>query len=63
MMLFLKENLGSIIIGLIILAVVIMIILNMVKNKKKGKSSCGCGCSNCAMNGACHTKDNSKDKK
>lgn len=60
-MLFIKENLGTIIVGFIVLAIVITIIVNMVKNKKNRKSSCGGGCSGCGMNNECHSTD-SKDK-
>ena len=55
---FLKENLSTIIIGLIILAVVAGIVVKMIKDKKNGKSSCscGCGCENCPSAGICHDK-------
>ncbi|MCI6854699.1 MAG: FeoB-associated Cys-rich membrane protein [Firmicutes bacterium] len=50
------ENLGTIIIGAILAAVVAAVIVHMIHNKKKGRSSCGCGCSSCAINGTCHPK-------
>lgn len=50
------ENLGTIIIGAILAAVVAAVIVHMIRNKKKGRSSCGCGCSSCAINGTCHPK-------
>lgn len=50
------ENLPTIMICAILIAVVIAIIASMVRDKKKGKSSCGCGCANCAMSGSCHPK-------
>lgn len=55
---FLKENLSTIIIGLIILAAVAGIVAKMIKDKKNGKSSCscGCGCENCPSAGICHDK-------
>ena len=55
---FLKENLSTIIIGLIILAVVVGIVAKMIKDKKKGKTSCncGCGCENCPSSSICHEK-------
>lgn len=56
MMLWLSENLATIIIGVILAAIVVMIIVSMIKNKKKGKSSsCGCGCKDCAMSDMCHS--------
>ena len=55
------ENLGSIIVGLALIALVTFIIVSNIKGKKKGKSGCGCGCSSCSMNGICHkTEQNDK---
>ena len=51
-----SENMGTIVIGAILAAVVAAVIVHMVRNKKRGRSSCGCGCSGCAMNGSCHPK-------
>lgn len=53
---FLLENIGTIIVGLVILAIVVLIIYKMIKDRKKGKSSCGCGCSNCPSSSMCHSK-------
>lgn len=47
-------NLGTIVVGLILLIIVGLIIFKLVKDKKNGKSACGCGCANCAMKGSCH---------
>ena len=52
---WLLENIATMIICAVLIAVVAVIIISMVKNKKKGVSSCGCGCSNCAMSDACQT--------
>ena len=49
---WLTENLGTIIISLILLAVVATIIISMIRDRKKGKSSCGCDCAHCG--GAAH---------
>lgn len=53
---FLASNMGTILIGAAVAAVVALIIVKMVKDKKKGRSSCGCGCSNCPSAGMCHKK-------
>ncbi len=53
---WISENMGTIVIGAILAAVVAAVIVHMVRNKKRGRSSCGCGCSGCAMNGSCHPK-------
>lgn len=54
MLIWIMENLATIIISAILLIIVAAIIVGMVRSKRKGKSSCGCGCAGCAMNGACH---------
>ena len=54
MLAWISENIATIIICVILLAVIAAVIGNMVRDKKKGKSSCGCA--NCAMNGSCHSK-------
>lgn len=53
---WISENIATIMICAVLLAVVAAIIVSMVKNRKKGKSSCGCGCVDCPMAGACHSK-------
>ena len=49
---WLTDNLGTIVISLILLAVVAAIVFSMIRDKKKGKSSCGCDCAHCGC--ACH---------
>lgn len=56
MLAWLTENIATIIICAVLIAVVSAIIVCMIKNKKKGKSSCGCGCADCPMSGSCHPK-------
>lgn len=50
---FIHEYLGSIIVGLIVLAVVTLIIVKEVRDRRSGNCSCGGNCSEC---GACHEK-------
>ena len=49
-----QENLGTVIVLLIVLAVIGLAVLSIVRDRKKGKNGCGCGCSGCAMRGECH---------
>lgn len=49
------ENLGTIVVSLVLIAIVALIVGKMIRDKKKGKSSCGCGYANCAMRGSCHS--------
>lgn len=50
------ENLATIIISAVLIAIVAVIVVSMVKNKRKGKSSCGCGCADCPISDSCHKK-------
>lgn len=61
MMSWITENLATIIVGLIVLAIVVLAVRSMYKNKKAGNScSCGSSCSGCASSGMCHTKNQDK---
>lgn len=54
---FLQNNIGSIVVGLVLAAVVIWISVKLVSDKKKGKSNCGCSCSSCPNSSLCHAAD------
>ena len=51
---FLRENLATIIIGLVLFIIITAIVVNLIKKRKKGKNSCGCGCDNCPSASLCH---------
>lgn len=53
---WLSQNLPTILVALVVLAVCTLIVVKMIRDKKKGKSSCGCGCSACAMKELCHSQ-------
>ena len=66
---FIIDNIGSIIVSLVLVFIVILAARSVIKDKKSGKCSCGgscggCGggCSGCAMSGAC-CKGNVEKKK
>jgi len=48
------ENIGTIIVGIALIALVTGIIIRLRKEKKQGKSSCGGNCGCCPMSGSCH---------
>lgn len=50
------ENIATILICAVLLAVVALILTSMIRKRKKGVSSCGCSCSSCPMSAACHEK-------
>ena len=58
MMIWLQNNLSTLIVGVVLLAIVAFVCLSMVRNKRKGKSSCGCGCKDCALSDKCHGAGN-----
>ncbi len=49
---FISNYGGSIVVGLIVLAVVVLIIAERVKERRSGKSSCGGDCAHCGGCGA-----------
>ncbi|MEG1880590.1 MAG: FeoB-associated Cys-rich membrane protein [Oscillospiraceae bacterium] len=52
---FLMNNLSTIIVGAVILAIIILIIMKIRRDKKSGKTcaGCGCGCENCPSSSKC----------
>ncbi len=59
---WLIANIGSVLVGVVVLAVVALVIVLMVRDKKKGKSSsCGCSCTSCPMAGKCHPKKSDQE--
>lgn len=56
MLMWLGQNLSTMIISIILLLIVAGIVFYMIKSKRQGKSSCGCNCQSCPMGGACNNK-------
>lgn len=50
---FFKMYGGSLIVGIIVLAIIALIIIERVKSRRSGKSSCGCDCAHCGA--CCHS--------
>ncbi len=53
MILWLTQNIGTILITLFIAIIVTLIILSMIRDKKQGRSSCGGNCAHCKMCASC----------
>jgi hypothetical protein len=51
---WLEQNMGTILVSLLLLLVVCLIIRRLWKDRKQGKSSCGGQCGSCPMHQACH---------
>jgi hypothetical protein len=47
-MYFLRDNAGTIAVGIAVFAGLTFIVVRMIANARKGKTACGCGCGNCA---------------
>jgi hypothetical protein len=56
MLSWIRVNLSTIIVCIVLLAAVAGVIIKMVKDKREGKLSCGGGCQGCSMYGSCHKK-------
>lgn len=53
---WITENLSTIIVSAILLAIIIATSVYLIRQRKKGRSSCGCNCAHCAMHVTCHSK-------
>lgn len=62
MLAWISENIATIIVCAVLVAIVALIIVRLIRNKKQGKTSCGCGCANCPSAGICH-QSNKTDQK
>lgn len=51
------NNLGTIIVALVVLLILVLVTVKMISDKKQGKSSCGGGCGSCPNAGLCHAKN------
>lgn len=50
---FFAENVGTIIVCIILAAMVALAVWIIITNKRKGKSTCGCNCENCPYKKGC----------
>ncbi|MBQ9550203.1 MAG: FeoB-associated Cys-rich membrane protein [Lachnospiraceae bacterium] len=51
------NNLGTIIVGAILLVIIVSILYSTLKKSgKNGTGGCGCGCSSCPGSSMCHGK-------
>ena len=64
---FIVENIGTILISMLLIVVVIAAVRYLINEKKQGKCSCGgsCGgnCHGCAMSSKCHSTQRAQNKK
>jgi hypothetical protein len=57
---WIRDNLLTIGILLVLAAAVFAIVFSLIRSKKKGRSSCGGGCAHCPMAGKCHQQATQK---
>lgn len=65
-MAWLTENLGTVIVLLVVAVISGLATFSIIRNKRKGGCSCGCGCNGCPMSGTCHPEkkeDGSSEEK
>ncbi len=57
MIAWLTENMATILVAAVLIAVIALVIVGMIKNKKKGRGacSCGCDCGGCPQAGTCRS--------
>ena len=51
---FIVDNLGTILITVVLVTILASIVVKLVRDKRKGKSSCGGNCAHCALGCSCH---------
>lgn len=56
MLQWMNENLGTILISIVLIVIVVCIVRYLVRQKKQGRSTCGNNCAHCAMQGSCHSQ-------
>jgi hypothetical protein len=44
---FIRANLSTIIVAILVFGVLGLVTFNLIRNARKGKSPCGCGCDKC----------------
>ncbi len=62
MIVWLAQNIGTIIILMGLIAIVAAIVYVLIKDKKQGKSTCGGNCAHCKMCTACKGAKNGENK-
>lgn len=56
MLAFLAANIGTILVGAALLAIVLLIIAKLIRDKRQGKHACSGSCGGCSgCGGGCHS--------
>ncbi len=54
---WLSQNLGTILITILLILIVTGIVIKLIRDKKQGKSTCGGNCAHCNMCAGCHKQE------
>ncbi len=57
---FIQNNIGTILVGAVVLGILAVAAWKVISDKRKGKSSCSCGCSSCPNSALCHAARSKK---
>ncbi len=57
---FIQNNIGTLAVGAVLLAIIAAAAWRVISDKRKGRSSCSCGCSGCPNAGLCHAAADNK---
>jgi hypothetical protein len=57
------NNIGTIIVAIVLAGLLALLIVTLIRRKKQGKSSCSCGCASCPHSEKCHSQTNNNEKK
>jgi hypothetical protein len=59
---FLKANVGTIVVGFIVFAVLALILARLITNFRKSKTACACGCGSCSIHECGQSLDDKWEK-
>ena len=57
---FIRENIGSLLVLFIILAIVTLVCIFRFRKRRRGEGGCGSGCKTCPMATKCHREEERK---
>lgn len=52
-----SDNIGNIVVVVILLIAVFFAVRSIVRRRRSGKGSCSCGCDGCPSRSTCHSQD------
>lgn len=62
MLVWLQENLGTVLVSLILILGLSLAVRKLIRDKKTGKHGCGGCCEGCAMRGSCQDQTSQPER-